>query len=432
MQLSRYLKTFTYPADPDYLLLYSTRKSSLALLPREDFVRLEQGEIIEECQESLVGLGMLVDDLEREKQQVLNMISEINQLDPGVNVSVILGLACNFNCTYCYEGSQKSARAMQGTTVARLVDFLKTRLTKAGKEKLVLDFYGGEPLLYVEIIKSICAPLKEFCQGQGIQFNFSLTTNGSLLSRETVKELLPYGLYGAKVTVDGPPSLHNVMRPFKNGAPSFDTIIANLKECCDLVKIGFGGNYTSDNYIKIPELLEIAEQEGLTPERLGNVQFHPVIQTGDKFANPEFTGGCVSVNEPWLVEAARLVRQETLKRGYKTPKMAPSLCMVDLDDALTINHDGGIYKCVAMIGHQQYRVGDIWSGIKDFSDSHCLGHWQKEERCRDCVYLPLCFGGCRYMEFQRSGNMEKVDCQKEFLDATLEEMLLQDVSYSYQ
>jgi hypothetical protein len=35
------------------------------------------------------------------------------------------------------------------------------------------------------------------------------------------------------------------------------------------------------------------------------------------------------------------------------------------------------------------------------------------------------------MAYQREGSMAKVDCRKDFLDATLEKMLRQDLKYRY-
>ena len=35
------------------------------------------------------------------------------------------------------------------------------------------------------------------------------------------------------------------------------------------------------------------------------------------------------------------------------------------------------------------------------------------------------------MAYQRDGHMANVDCKKEFLDATLEKMLAQDLQYRY-
>jgi uncharacterized protein len=171
---------------------------------------------------------------------------------------------------------------------------------------------------------------------------------------------------------------------------------------------------------------------GLDPKAFVNVQFYPVMQINDQFANPEFSGGCCSMSEPWLVEASLFLREEIMRRGYNFPTLQPAPCMVDLDDAFTVDHDGTIYKCVTLIGHPEFACGDIHQGIdQGFRETHHLGHWQKEERCRKCGYLPLCFGGCRYMALQREGSMARVDCQKDFLDATLEKMLMQDLKYRY-
>ena len=237
--------------------------------------------------------------------------------------------------------------------------------------------------------------------------------------------LKPAGLYAAKVTVDGPPDAHNRRRPFKSGAPSFDVILANVRACCDLINIGFGGNYTRDTFPRVGELLDIAITNGLGPEQLGQVQFHPVLATTDPFAHPEFTGGCLSSREPWLAEAALAVRDETIQRGFPNPRMIPSPCMVDMDDAFVVNHDGSLFKCVAMIGRPEFAVGDVWQGLGDISPYH-RGHWRENGECPECEYLPLCFGGCRYMEFQRSGCMDRVDCRREFLERILAGTVLQD------
>jgi uncharacterized protein len=93
-----------------------------------------------------------------------------------------------------------------------------------------------------------------------------------------------------------------------------------------------------------------------------------------------------------------------------------------------VNYDGGIYKCSGLIGREEFKVGDIASGIKNYHSSHNLDNW-KNEGCLSCAYLPLCFGGCRYMKFIRDGNMDGVDCKKQYLDATLEAAIRQDIKY---
>ncbi|MBW2465982.1 MAG: geopeptide radical SAM maturase [Deltaproteobacteria bacterium] len=430
MVLSQYLKVFPFPEEPGYLLLYSTKNSAVALMPEEDYAHLQHGDIPEDYLESLTELGMLVADPGQEQKEVCSMLAEVNRYDSGLNVAVILGLACNFACVYCYEGSLKKSQRMTDETCEQLIDFLKKRYVARQKERLTLDFYGGEPLLFMKGIKDIAYPLKQFVEERDGEFRFSLVTNGSLLTRKVVEELLPAGLYGAKVTVDGPPDEHNRLRPFKSGEPSFDIILSNITDCCDLVAIGFGGNFTEENYKRVPELLDRTIDLGLTPDKLGSVQFHPVMQTADQYANPEFTGGCVSTNEPWVVDATLQVREEVLQRGYKTPKLLPSPCMVDLDDAFVINYDGRLYKCVAMIGHDKCAVGDVRKGFVDnYGRTYHLDHWRQHNECLQCEYLPLCFGGCRYAELQRTGSMKNIDCMRGFWEGTLERTIKQDIRF---
>ena len=429
MHLSRYLKFFPYPADSEHTLLYSTKNSAMALIPQDICNHLQQGEIPEEYEKTLTELDMLVSDVETERNEVLTLLNEVNRLDAGLNVSIILGMACNFSCIYCYEGSMKEGQAMDNATVTQVVSFLQERYIARKKKKLRLDFYGGEPLLYIETIIDIAGPLKKHVENLGGEFHFSLVTNGSLLTRDRIKKLLPVGLFAAKVTVDGPADEHNRLRPFASGKPSFEIILNNIRDCNGLIKIGFGGNYTSENYTKVPELLDCLDQYDITPKTVGNVQFHPVMQTDDQFANPEFTGGCLSVDEPWLVDASIAIRREVLQRGFKTPKISPSPCMVDLEDAFVINYDGKLYKCVAMIGHEKYAAGDIQHGFNDYRQTYHLDHWQENTACRECEYLPLCFGGCRYMEFQRTGSMAKVECMRNYYESVLQETVQQDACF---
>jgi uncharacterized protein len=250
-----------------------------------------------------------------------------------------------------------------------------------------------------------------------------------MLTGKVAEELAALGLKGAKVTLDGPPECHDAWRPFVSGKGSFDVILKNIKEVCDLIKVQTGGNYSSDNFREFPLLLDLFMAEGLTPDRLSAVMFAPITKTLGEYMLPEFSEGCNSVDEPWLIEASEYLREETMRRGYKTPKMGPSICMIECDDFMVVNHDGTLYKCPAFIGCTGLDVGDLKTGLKDFRESHNLDVWKKD-MCLDCAYLPLCFGGCRFLKLLQDGAMDDVECRKDFLDATLETFLLQDLKYA--
>ena len=357
-------------------------------------------------EETLSKLGIIVPDIEEEKRSVREMIGRMNKNNSCLNITVVMNLDCNFACTYCYEGEMKGKLYMTDETAGRLTDFIKERF--AGKKFLNLDFYGGEPLLSLELIKTISSELKSFAESRGAAYTFTLVTNGSLFTRKTAEELASLGLTGIKTTLDGPAEVHNSCRPFKSGRGSFDLIIRNIRETCDIVKIGVGGNFQRQNYDRFPELLDYLEREGLGPDRLSMVKFDPVMkQPAGSAALSDFADGCMSINEPWLIEAGILLRKDILKRGYNTPKIAPMPCQVEITDSYVVNFDGAIYKCPAFIGREDFSIGNLKSGLREDRNPYHLAHWKNPE-CADCEYLPLCFGGCRYMSYIRDGNIDSL------------------------
>lgn len=432
MALSRYLKLFPWPENADQMLAFSCKRGSSALLPVELVSTLQKRRTVPSDTLALLEkLEFVSPDLSKEKEDVFSFRQELNRLSTSLSVAVILNMDCNFQCRYCYEGNQKEKVYMSDETADQLIAFIKKN-TKAQIKKVTLDLYGGEPLLSRKRIISLAAALQPFLMDRGVKLQLTLVTNGSLLTPKAVNDLLPWNLSGCKVTIDGPAHNHNQFRPFKDGTPTYERIIHNVRQCCDLVKIGVGGNYTRKNFHLFPHLLDDLERQGLTPDKLASVKFDPVIQTTDKFKETQFCSGCASISEPWLAEASIFLRDEVLKRGYRMPKITPTPCMIDMENSFTVHYDGTIYKCLSLIGHTEYCVGDIWNGIQDYSRQYHLNHWQKEEKCGECTYLPLCFGGCRYMAFQRDGHMANVDCQKKYLDATLESFIKQDIRYQGQ
>jgi uncharacterized protein len=291
-----------------------------------------------------------------------------------------------------------------------------------------LSFYGGEPLMSLDLIVSLSGRLQMAAAAKGSNYSFNMVTNGTLLTASMVEKLIPLGFTGAKVTLDGPRENHDRFRPFVSGKGSFDLIVANVKEVCDLTDIQVGGNYTRDNYREFPRLLDFLLLEGITPERISLVKFDPVTKSGGDYPLPEFNEGCASTDEPWLMEAGLFLREEILKRGFRTPRVGPSACMIENPNDLVVNWDGALFKCPAFLGWKNMSIGDLESGISDYTESHNMEVWKTEE-CLDCAYLPLCYGGCRFLKLLRNGRIEDVDCRRGYFDRTLEEGVRQDLRY---
>jgi uncharacterized protein len=278
------------------------------------------------------------------------------------------------------------------------------------------------------MIVHISERLRSLADKRGIAYSFNLITNGTLLTRSVVERLKPLGLTSASVTLDGPCEVHDRSRPYRSGAGSFDTIIRNLQEVCDRIDLEIGGNFTRENYRSFPRLLDALIGSGLGPDRIASVRFDPVYNEGSEFS-PDFRGGCSSLNEPWIAEAGLELRREILMRGFRAETVQPAVCMMERQHHVVVNYDGALYKCPGLIGRKEFCAGTLKSGMPDYSALHNLGNWKNEE-CLACKYLPLCFGGCRYMKLIHEGAMRGIDCKRDYFDRSLQALVLQDLKYS--
>lgn len=424
-EVSSFVKIF--PFSEGGCILYSTLTGATALI-QEDFPeRLRSGKLTAEEKKNLIEMGVLVNDIDSEKQDILNLFDQWNQKKNTLNVIAVMNLVCNLKCIYCYEGDRKNTDThMSEETADNLITFLSQRLD--GNEKLCIDFYGGEPLLSLPLIRDISEKILRTTEREGIQYESSLVTNGILLSPAVVDSLVPLGLKSLKVTIDGPRDIHDLQRPRLSGAGSFHAIVENLMDSYRKIKVQIGGNFSQDNYRRFPELLDYLLEYGLDPKELLAVKFDPIAETEGENVMSDFGKGCRSINEPWLIEAGVFLREEILKRGFSTPQMKPAPCMILFEKEYVVNYDGAIYKCPGFICHEDYIIGNVKEDKPVAPHTYKPDIW-KNTKCLDCVYLPLCFGGCRYMEFVRTGRIDNVDCRYDYFEATLGAFIDQEVRY---
>lgn len=423
MKPSFYIKRYRSDTDPETLILYSTKTSGIILVPAESYEAMKKGALSPEEESTLKELGFLVEDQEKERDEIIGLYEnmEISHLQ----ILLVLNLDCNFSCRYCFEEDKKSGLYMSRHVLDRVMEFIKEQLKDKTKE-LLLALYGGEPILDMGLVRDALRKAGDVCREMGIDFRASIVTNGSLLNGKMAEELSGLGLEKARVTLDGPPEIHNYFRPFKNGKASFDLILKNLKESIGIIKrFEIGGNYSRENYREFPRLLDILIEHGITPDKVELIRFEPIMK--QPTSTCQYTGGCSSINEPWVAKAGLFLREEILKRGYKTRRIEPIFCLVNNRRSFIINIDGGLYKCPGFSGIKQFQIGDVFHGPKE-PKAYYPGRW-KNERCASCVYLPLCFGGCRYISYIAHGDLSKPDCQKPFFDNNLEPFIKQDIRY---
>ncbi len=425
METSNYLKAFPCPDKPDRVLLLATRRCAVLELSENKWETIRnEGELPEKEREPLLRLGVLTPDRATERDEMLSLFERVNRDSRHLAVVAALTMNCNLACPYCFEDPFRGNFTMSNDTANLLIHRLTERM--ANGLDVTVDFYGGEALMTLRLLKRIATKLKHAGQKHKVSFRFNIFTNGTLLTRPVVEELLPLGLAAVRITMDGPADIHDQQRPFVTGQGSFRTILDNIRAVHEILPIDLGGNYTRDNYHRFPELLDQLLAEGIDPAKFKAVAFSPVVPKADGSVAGDRGSTCTCSSEPWMIEAGLFLREEIIKRGFPTPKLKTSACMIEFENDVVVNYDGSLYKCPIFMGDEELRVGSLAEGIKDYRESHNLDVWKNEE-CLECAYLPLCFGGCRFLRRLKTGAIDGVDCRKTLLDASLERIVRQDL-----
>ena len=148
---------------------------------------------------------------------------------------------CNLRCKYCvygggYENRTHAHEFMTWDLAQKSLDYF---LEHSGQmEELTVGFYGGEPMLQMDLIKKCVAYMEMRVPDRRV--GYTMTTNGTLLTVERAKYLLEKD-FNVVISLDGAKEDHDKNRVFKDsGKGSFEVIMKNLneikKECPEFLK----------------------------------------------------------------------------------------------------------------------------------------------------------------------------------------------------
>ena len=93
--------------------------------------------------------------------------------------------------------------------------------------------------------------------------------------------MLPFGLSGVKITLDGDRDTHNRMRPLRGGQGTFDRIVENMRAVAGRVRIAIGGNFDESSVDSYPALLEFLREQEFA-DKLVKVNFKPIVRGPDQ------------------------------------------------------------------------------------------------------------------------------------------------------
>ncbi len=413
--------------------------------------------------------GFLVANHEEDQQALDRFLSGVKSDTTELNVTLLTTLQCNFACDYCFQGDHgdynKFAEKMTLATAERAAEWMTRELDRIHPERLVLTFFGGEPLLNLPVMYLIAERMWEATQARGVEMYVNIITNGLLLTEEVVDRMRPFGLNGVKITLDGDRDTHNRMRPLRGGQGTFDRILENIRAVADRCPISIGGNFDERSVDSYPALLAFLKEQAFA-DKLVKVNFKPIFRTdevkpssvpapgsdsergrsllsapdgrrlipltpvgsgaqslkGSCFTAAGEGGGTACDACGVLDDKMTFLRHETKRLGFPTHDgVHNGPCHVHMSHAHTIGPDGSLYPCPGFTGQLALSTGHIDDRLEARRENARerflrLSPWKE---CGDCAFIPVCAGGCVAASYSQLGDMNTPTCHKQSMQSAV-------------
>jgi uncharacterized protein len=316
---------------------------------------------------------------------------------PSPGVELFVAESCNFRCRYCYASDNQvlDGGFMPSDIGEQAVRFAFRRSGPLGHVNFC--FFGGEPLLNFEGIKHLTRLARDLGRRHRKRVRFSITTNGSLLRPEVVQWLKQYE-FSVTLSIDGPPDVHDRLRPFADGRSSSDAVQRGIRALQDVdIKPLLRCTVTSlcpSGQILAPFLqsfgtgkVQLTRSEGRADTRdyldIGPVHWPALHEDEEQMAQNlrESIGSThPSVYNPFAHALSNI--------HYAR---APLLPCGASRGVTSVGIDGRLYPCHRYVGMEDWVIGDIWGGVdRETHVKFLRGFFGARSRCAACWAWNVC------------------------------------------
>ncbi len=321
---------------------------------------------------------------------------------------------CNLRCKYCFadEGEYHGRRALMDLETGKAaLDFLIT--SSGARRNLEVDFFGGEPLMNLGVVKQLVAYGRSKEEESGKHFRFTLTTNGVLLD-DDFAEFANRELDNVVLSIDGRKEVHDRMRPFPGGQGSYDVVLPKFRKFIEArgdKQYYLRGTYTRENTDFAADVLDLADQ-GFT-----SLSIEPVV------APPEEPYALRREDIPFLLKQYDILEEEMNKRRKEGRPFTFFHFMIDLTggpcvykrlsgcgagcEYLAVTPWGDLYPCHQFVGQEEFLLGNVRDGISrtDLCDQFRKVNVYEKPSCAECFARFYCSGGCAANAYHFSGSL---------------------------
>ncbi|KYK34863.1 MAG: hypothetical protein AYK18_13620 [Theionarchaea archaeon DG-70] len=383
----------------DINVVYHPQSSHLFIVDDDIAENLEQYEHASECEQEKV-LQFYSKAKGKEKP-----LFTYDRNDYFVKeLALLISQDCNLRCRFCYANFGAYHEGKFSNMPPEIAEkALEIFLPRYIEKRVSIKFFGGEPLLNFDIIRTVVKHTEQFCKKTGQIPVYPLVTNGTLITDEMIDFFNKYN-FNITVSLDGPKEVNDQLRLSLDGSSVHDTVAQNVEKMnarrnfplnLEATITSINSDMDSihsyllslgvDSVIFGPVEIEKENPLYISPEKVAQASVSTmgrVIQSMGT-ESPSFEG-----------EIGLFFRRLRWRTRFTHNTCGAGLSM------FSITTKGDVYPCYKFVGIKDFYMGNIQD--KGFPEepfwrihSYVLDHEVDEcAACKDCWARYICLGYC--------------------------------------
>ena len=408
---------FIYEQSPGTYVIYNTYSKALLVLEEDELNQYNTLHFTDlSIEETLLSNGLLINENFDEKAFIRYCHNATKYSRDALHLVLAITMDCNFGCPYCYENRRKGK---MGVDIQNAILAFIRRHLEEGIKVLDVTWYGGEPLLYPDIVSNLGSQIRDLIYGRNCQLNMYMVTNGYLLTPEIVEMIDHLGISKVQITLDGLSEHHDARRHLRAGGGTFEHIYKNLRLFEEYsIRVDIRMNVDNENYtdyLGLQDLLSKLDNPNIVlyPSPVEDINQDTVNEVSDFMSFEEFEQFTCGIGS----------KAKTNSFETKVLDDRYCYCQAETENNYVIDELGNCYKCWDQVGRKEVSCFNILNqNNKDYVNIIKFMGWDpfEDEKCKDCIFLPICFGGCKFHRL----NTGRYDCgfteesMKRYLEGT--------------
>jgi uncharacterized protein len=348
--------------------------------------------------EQLEKSGFIIEDSMDETTVLLEQRQSFLSF-PYYTLMILPTYDCNFRCWYCIQKHNDSY--LNHDLIQKIKKHIEKYLIENEISSFEISWFGGEPLLNFDAIVDISEFAIDFCKMHNITYINTMTTNGFLISETIAKKMKDLKFVHFQITIDGCRDKHNKVKyDLNNNESAFDKTLKNiiiLLKNISYTNILLRFNCTHDNIdyeIIVDELNKIIPKE-LRKKITVNIQIVWQINESEIDINNIYNFKYLIAKNGYNLSIADLADMHA--------------CYVEREHFNSLLPNGNLVKCNncdfnKCEGTLSADGAIIWKEHNKYL---------LKDKCIDCKFIPVCFGGCPEKRFiNNSSAVKQKNCTK--------------------